>query len=95
MRLILSALSGALFGLGLFVSGMTDPAKVQSFLDRITSYNVCYTKLLRTRMANGCTSGHGVVGMARFSPRSIIATLVYLGTGFVTLFLARHLIGAI
>ena len=33
MRLVLSALSGALFGLGLFVSGMTDPAKVQSFLD--------------------------------------------------------------
>lgn len=48
-----------------------------------------------TRMANGCTSGHGVVGMARFAPRSIVATLVYLGAGFVTLFLVRHLLGAI
>lgn len=48
-----------------------------------------------TRMANGCTSGHGVVGMARLAPRSIVATLVYLATGFVTLFLVRHLLGAL
>jgi len=48
-----------------------------------------------TRMANGCTSGHGVVGMARFAPRSIVATLVYLGAGFITLFVTRHLLGAL
>lgn len=48
-----------------------------------------------TRMANGCTSGHGVCGMTRFSLRSIVATLVYLGFGFVTFFIARHLLGAI
>lgn len=48
-----------------------------------------------TRLANGCTSGHGVCGMSRFSARSIVATLVYLGVGFATLFLARHVLGVI
>lgn len=42
----------------------------------------------------GCTSGHGVCGMARVSPRSIVATLVFMGTTFVTVYVARHLIGA-
>lgn len=48
-----------------------------------------------TRMANGCTSGHGVVGMARFSRRSIAATVVYLAVGFATFYLARHIWGVI
>lgn len=48
-----------------------------------------------TRMANGCTSGHGVVGMARLAPRSIAATAAYLGAGVVTMFVTRHLIGAL
>lgn len=48
-----------------------------------------------TRLANGCTSGHGVVGMARFSLRSIVATLVYLGAGFAVYYAASHLMGAI
>ena len=48
-----------------------------------------------TRLANGCTSGHGVVGMARFSLRSIVATLVYLAAGFAVYFVARHLMGVI
>lgn len=49
---------------------------------------------LGTRMANGCTSGHGVCGMARFSLRSIVATLVYLAAGFAALYVGRHLLGA-
>lgn len=48
-----------------------------------------------TRLANGCTSGHGVMGMSRFSVRSIVATLVYLGVGFAALFVARHILGVI
>ena len=48
-----------------------------------------------TRLANGCTSGHGVVGMARLSPRSIIATLTYLAAGFAVYYAARHLMGVI
>ena len=42
----------------------------------------------------GCTSGHGVCGMARLSARSIIATLVFMATCFATVFIVRHVIGA-
>lgn len=47
-----------------------------------------------TRLGNGCTSGHGVCGMARLSPRSIVATLTFMAAGFVTVFLVRHVFGA-
>lgn len=47
-----------------------------------------------TRLGNGCTSGHGVCGMARLSPRSIAATATFMALGFATVFLARHMIGA-
>ena len=46
-----------------------------------------------TRMGSGCTSGHGVCGIARLSPRSIVATLVFIATGAATVFIARHVIG--
>ena len=45
------------------------------------------------RLGSGCTSGHGVCGVSRLSPRSIIATLAFMGTGFLTVFIARHLLG--
>jgi uncharacterized protein len=45
-----------------------------------------------TRAGSGCTSGHGVCGLARRSPRSIAATLSFMAAGFVTVFVARHLI---
>ncbi|UYV37681.1 YeeE/YedE family protein [Rhodobacteraceae bacterium D3-12] len=48
-----------------------------------------------TRMANGCTSGHGVCGISRFSPRGIVATLVYIGAGAVALYLTRHVMGVV
>jgi len=43
-----------------------------------------------TRYAAGCTSGHGVCGLSRVSPRSIVATLTFMGAGFVTVYLMRH-----
>lgn len=42
---------------------------------------------------NGCTSGHGVCGIARLSKRSIVATLTFMATAFLTVLVARHLIG--
>ena len=48
---------------------------------------------LGSRLGSGCTSGHGVCGLSRFSKRSLVATLVFMGTGFATVFVARHLIG--
>jgi uncharacterized protein len=46
-----------------------------------------------TRMAGGCTSGHGVCGVSRGSPRSIVATLVFMATGAAAVFVVRHLLG--
>ena len=41
---------------------------------------------------SGCTSGHGVCGLSRLSPRSLVATLVFMGAGFVTVFVLRHVV---
>ena len=46
-----------------------------------------------TRYGSGCTSGHGVCGLSRLSPRSLVATLAFMGAGFVTVYLARHALG--
>ena len=47
-----------------------------------------------TRLAGGCTSGHGICGMARFSPRSIVATCVFVATAAAVVAIVRHGIGA-
>ena len=46
-----------------------------------------------TRYGAGCTSGHGVCGLSRLSPRSIVATLFFMAAGFATVFVARHVMG--
>ncbi len=46
-----------------------------------------------TRLGSGCTSGHGVCGLARLSSRSIVATGVFLTAAIVTVFATRHLVG--
>lgn len=48
-----------------------------------------------TRIANGCTSGHGVCGISRLSPRGIVATAYYLVAGAASVYLFRHLLGVI
>ncbi len=45
---------------------------------------------LGTRYGSGCTSGHGVCGLSRLSPRSLIATLSFMAAGFATVYLLRH-----
>ena len=46
------------------------------------------------RLGSGCTSGHGVCGLSRLSPRSLVATLCFMASGFATVFVVRHLLGA-
>ncbi len=46
-----------------------------------------------TRIGSGCTSGHGVCGLARRSPRSAVAVFTFLATGFVTMYVLRHVLG--
>ena len=48
-----------------------------------------------TRMGGGCTSGHGVCGLGRLSPRSLIAVITFVTTGIVTVFIIRHLLGGL
>lgn len=48
-----------------------------------------------TRLANGCTSGHGVCGISRLSLRGIVATVFYLLAGGLTVVLARHILGVV
>ncbi|MBI5274880.1 MAG: YeeE/YedE family protein [Burkholderiales bacterium] len=45
-----------------------------------------------TRRGSGCTSGHGVCGLSRLSPRSLVATLAFMAAGFATVFVVRHVI---
>jgi len=46
-----------------------------------------------TRYGSGCTSGHRVSGLSRLSPRSLAATAAFMGAGFLTVYVARHLLG--
>jgi uncharacterized membrane protein YedE/YeeE len=46
-----------------------------------------------SQYGSGCTSGHGICGLSRLSPRSLAATLAFMCAGFVTVFVTRHLIG--
>ena len=46
-----------------------------------------------TRYGSGCTSGHGVCGISRLSPRSMAATAAFMASGFATVFVLRHLLG--
>ena len=48
---------------------------------------------LGTRLGSGCTSGHGVCGLSRGSPRSLAATLAFMATGFAVVFVVRHVLG--
>jgi uncharacterized membrane protein YedE/YeeE len=45
-----------------------------------------------TAIGGGCTSGHGICGMARLSPRSAVAVMVFMMAGIVTVFVTRHLV---
>lgn len=88
-----------LFVLGLLAGGLA-MAKLAGFHYRPVAGSLAVTLIagllvgLGTRMGNGCTSGHGVCGIARFSRRSIIATLTFMGAGFATVFVLR-LLGAV
>ncbi|MFB2553470.1 YeeE/YedE family protein [Ensifer soli] len=48
-----------------------------------------------TRFGSGCTSGHGVCGLARLSPRSVVATVAFMLVAAITLFIVRHVIGGV
>jgi uncharacterized protein len=87
-----------------FVVGLPVGATVTSFLIRKPDIEVTSSVPLLiaagllvgfgTRLGNGCTSGHGVCGIGRLSPRSIAATLTFMAAAIATVFVTRHLLGA-
>lgn len=46
-----------------------------------------------TRLGSGCTSGHGICGLARLSPRSLVSVLTFMGVAGLTVFVTRHIVG--
>lgn len=84
----------------LFIAGLVASSKVyELFAPLPTSEIAASTTTLviagllvgfGTRMGSGCTSGHGVCGLSRLSLRSLIATLCFMGTGFVVCYLMLH-----
>ena len=86
-----------------FLAGLVAAPLVCAYFGRVPPMEVTHSVALLicggilvgfgTRMGSGCTSGHGVCGIARLSPRSIVATLVFIATGAATVFIARHVIG--
>jgi hypothetical protein len=46
-----------------------------------------------SRLGSGCTSGHGICGLARLSPRSLVAVATFMGSAMMTVFVLRHLLG--
>jgi uncharacterized membrane protein YedE/YeeE len=90
----------AAFVSGLLIGGvalrLTDPSALALTGIRPTSAVVVAGLLVGfgTRLGNGCTSGHGVCGVSRGSPRSIAATMAFMATGAMTVWLGRVLCGA-
>jgi uncharacterized membrane protein YedE/YeeE len=85
---------------GLLAGGVVlrviDPAAYAFTIHRSTPAIIAAGVLVGfgTRLGNGCTSGHGVCGVSRFSVRSVVATLTFLVTGAITVFVINHLLGA-
>lgn len=90
----------------LFVVGLLAGALVQQMISSVpveprTGYPVLVLVVggllvgVGTRLGSGCTSGHGVCGIARLSPRSIVATITFVAVGILTVWLTRHGLGGI
>lgn len=83
------------FVLGLFLAplawltmGRMPPAQIDNSPALLTLGGLLVG--IGTRFGSGCTSGHGVCGIARLSPRSLVATACFLASGFVTVYVIRH-----
>lgn len=86
-----------------FVAGLLSAPLLYLLLGKVMrpQIDASYTALLLagllvgvgTRYGSGCTSGHGVCGLSRLSGRSLAATAAFMGAGFITVFVTRHLFG--
>ncbi|PIQ23410.1 hypothetical protein COW36_15760 [bacterium (Candidatus Blackallbacteria) CG17_big_fil_post_rev_8_21_14_2_50_48_46] len=87
------------FVLGLIVGGFAMVQFLPAATAKVLSLNPIQLAIggllvgVGTAMGNGCTSGHGVCGLARRSPRSLASVTTFMGIGFVTMFLLTHVFG--
>lgn len=77
--------------LWLMLSGGAYPIEVTSSLPLLIGAGLLVG--FGTRMGSGCTSGHGICGLGRFSPRSLVSTLAFMAVAAVTVFIIRHVVG--
>jgi uncharacterized membrane protein YedE/YeeE len=85
-----------------FVSGLVAAPLVWQFFQEmpLIQIDASYAVLavaglivgIGTRYGSGCTSGHGVCGISRGSPRSVVATLIFMGMGMLTVYIIRHVL---
>lgn len=87
----LAFVAGLIFAPVLFMIAATPPSIVIA-ADYPTLIIAGLLVGIGTRYGGGCTSGHGVCGVSRLSPRSIVATLAFMAAGFATVFVVRHLV---
>jgi uncharacterized membrane protein YedE/YeeE len=83
--LVVGTAGAAAFGLPVAVLRLDFPRPLLLLAGVLVGYG--------TALAGGCTSGHGICGLARLSPRSLVAVLVFLAWGMATTFVTRHLLG--
>ena len=74
----------------LWAAGATAPVRVVSSLPAILAGGLLVG--FGTRLGSGCTSGHGLCGMARLSRRSVVATATFFGVAMLTVFVTRHVL---
>ena len=82
----------ALFVVGLLLGGLIFSLTAPEFFT-ISISRSTGALILGTRLGNGCTSGHGVCGISRLSPRSLVATLTFMATAIATVFVINRLFG--
>ncbi len=80
------------FGATLFTPGVFDAAPVRGWAPTIVAGLLVG---FGTSLGNGCTSGHGICGLSRLSPRSLASVLTFMGTAGVTVYVTNHLLGGL
>jgi uncharacterized membrane protein YedE/YeeE len=83
---------GLILGTAAFEAASTHPTPLRSLFPVPVLLAAGFAVGYGTSMSHGCTSGHGVCGLARFSLRSLVATLTFLGTALLTTFVIRHVL---
>jgi uncharacterized membrane protein YedE/YeeE len=87
-------LGGLIVGTGLYRVGMSEGTEALVFEASLPVIIIGgLLSGMGTRISGGCTSGHGVCGIGRVSPRSIVATLIFIAAGAVVVFINRHVLG--